>query len=311
MRMQEIKTVGIVGAGTMGRRIGFGCIIRGVKVKIFDIKPEAAQEAVLAIQGLIEEREADGRLRRGTLAAALPFLSISPTLKDCVSGVDMVIENVPEKVELKRRVFSEISGYAGDATLLGTNTSSIPGSQIADATGRPEKFFNFNWGKPDDVRVEVMGNPRTSPETIAAVMAFLKKLGIIPIHVKREIMGYGCNRIWRAVKKEVLFLIEGGYLSPEEIDRGWMLEWETDIGPCGSMDYIGLDVVRDIEMNYFKASGNPSDRPPRFLEEMIAQGKLGMKTGEGFYRYPHPAYKRPGWLKDELETRLDTKGRTQ
>jgi 3-hydroxybutyryl-CoA dehydrogenase len=299
MRTKEIKTVGIVGAGTMGRRIGFGCIIRGVKVRIFDVRPEAAREALRTIRGLIEEREADGRLKKGTLAAALPFLSISPTLKDCVSGVDLVIENVPENVELKRRVFSEIDNSVGDDTILGTNTSSIPGSQIADAISRPEKFFNFNWGKPDDVRVEVMGHPGTARETIDAVMAFLRKLGIIPIQVKREIMGYGCNRIWRAVKKEVLFLIEGGYMSPEDIDRGWMLEWETEIGPCGSMDYIGLDVVRDIEMNYFRASGDPSDRPPRFLEEMIAQGKLGIKTGEGFYKYPRPAYKRPGWLKGE------------
>ena len=297
--MREITTVGIVGAGTMGRRIGFQCLINGVKVRIFDIRPEAVQEAVRAIRGLIDEREADGRLKKGTLAAAMPLLSVSPTLEDCVSRADMIIENVPEKVELKRSVFMEIGKHVGAETLLATNTSSIPGSQIADAVRRPERFFNFNWGKPDDVRVEVMGHPGTAPGTIEAVMAFLKKLGMIALQVKREIMGYGCNRIWRAVKKEVLFLIEGGYMSPEDIDRGWMLEWETDIGPCGSMDYIGLDVVRDIEMNYFRASGDPSDRPPRFLEEMIAQGKLGMKTGEGFYKYPRPAYKRPGWLKGE------------
>lgn len=297
--MKEIKTVGIVGAGTMGRRIGFQCIIKGVKVRLYDIQPEAAQQAAKAIQSLIEEREADGRLEKGTLDAALALVSISPTLQDCVSGADMVIENVPEKVELKRNVFSDIDRYVGSDTLLCTNTSSIAGSQIADVTRRPEKFINFNWGKPDDVRVEVMGHSRTTPETIAAVMVFLKKLGIIPLQVKREIMGYCCNRIWRAVKKEVLFLVAGGYMSPEDIDRGWMLEWETELGPCGAMDYIGLDVIRDIEMNYFKASGDPSDRPPQFLEKMIAQGKLGMKTGEGFYKYPHPAYKQPGWLKGE------------
>lgn len=298
-RVKEIKTVGIVGAGTMGRRIGFQCVIKGVNVRLFDIMPGAAQEAVRTIKDLIEEREADGRLEKGTLDAALALVSISPTLQDCVSGADMVIENVPENVELKRSVFSKIDSYVGNDTLLGTNTSSIPGSRIADVTSRPEKFFNFNWGKPDDVRVEVMGHPQTAPETIDAVMAFLNKLGIIPLKVKREIMGYCCNRVWRAIKKEVLFLVAGGYISPEDIDRGWMLEWETDIGPCGVMDYIGLDVVRDIEMNYFKASGDPSDRPPQFLEEMIAQGKLGMKTGEGFYKYPHPAYKQPGWLKGE------------
>ncbi len=296
MGTKDVRTVGIVGAGTMGRRIGFQCVIKGVKVRLFDIRPEAVPEAARSIRGLIEEREADGRLKKGTLEAAMPLLSVSPTLEDCISRVDMVIENVPEKVELKRGVFKEIGKTVGPETLLATNTSSIPGSQIADAVPRPERFFNFNWGKPDDVRVEVMGHPGTAPETIETVMAFLKKLGMIALRVKREIMGYGCNRIWRAVKKEVLFLIEGGYMSPEDIDRGWILEWETETGPCGVMDYIGLDVVRDIELNYFKASGNPADKPPRFLEEMVSRGKLGMKTGEGFYKYPQPAYKKPGWL---------------
>jgi 3-hydroxybutyryl-CoA dehydrogenase len=291
--------VGIVGAGTMGRRIGFQCLINGVKVRLFDIRPEAAGEAVGAVRGLIEEREADGRLKKGTLAAALPLLSVSPTLEDCVSGADLVIENVPEKVELKRSVFAEIGKHVGPGTLLATNTSSIPGSQIADAVLRPERFLNFNWGKPDDVRVEVMGHSRTAPETVEAVMAFLKRLGMVALQVRREIMGYACNRVWRAVKKEVLFLIDGGYMSPEDIDRGWMLEWETEVGPCGVMDYIGLDVVRDIELNYFRASGNPADRPPGFLEDMVSRGKLGQKTGEGFYKYPQPAYKRPGWLKGE------------
>lgn len=297
--MKDITMVGIVGAGTMGRRIGFQCLIHGVKVRLFDIRPEAVEEAVTAIQGLIEEREADGRLKKGALAAARPLLSVSPTLEDCVSQADMVIENVPEKVDLKRGVFAEIDKHVGPGILLATNTSSIPGSQIADAVRRPERFLNFNWGKPDDVRVEVMGHPRTAPETVEAVMAFLKKLGMVALQVKREIMGYACNRVWRAVKKEVLFLIDGGYMSPEDIDRGWMLEWETEVGPCGVMDYIGLEVVRDIELNYFRASGNPADKPPRFLEEMVSRGKLGMKTGEGFYKYPQPAYKKRGWLKGE------------
>jgi 3-hydroxyacyl-CoA dehydrogenase len=146
-----------------------------------------------------------------------------------------MVHRLPEKVELKRSVFKEIG-------------------MLADAVHKPERFFNFNWGNPADVRVEVMGHPGTAPGTIEGVMAFLKKLGIVALQVKCETMGYGCNRIWRAVKKEVLFLIEGGYMSPEDIDWGWMFEWETDVDPCGVMDYIGLDVIRDIELNYFKAS---------------------------------------------------------
>src|SRR4030042_7171497 len=102
MGTKDIQTVGIVGAGTMGRRIGFQCVIKGVRVRLFDIRPEAVSEAARAIRGLIEEREADGRLNKGTLEAALPLLSVSPTLEDCISRVDMVIENAPAKVALTR-----------------------------------------------------------------------------------------------------------------------------------------------------------------------------------------------------------------
>jgi 3-hydroxyacyl-CoA dehydrogenase len=297
--MKDIRSVAIVGAGTMGRRIAFACIIRGVEVHLYDIVPESSRNALSAVRRLIEERIADHRLPSGVIRSAMPLLSVCDTLESCVSGVDMVIENVPEDVQIKRKVFVEIDRYVVPDTLMGTNTSSIPGSKLADATRSPEKFFNFNWGKPDDLRVEVMGNPQTSSETLESVLTFLKKLEMVPILVKREIMGYCCNRVWRAIKKEVLRLIEGGYISPEDIDRGWMLEWESSEGPCARMDSIGLDVVRDIEMNYFLASGDIKDRPPKFLDEMIEQGKLGVKSGEGFYKYPNPAFKRPGWLKGE------------
>ncbi len=93
----------------------------------------------------------------------------------------------------------------------------------------------------------------------------------------------------------MLFLLDQGYSTPEDIDRGWMLDWNTPIGPCGAMDQIGLDVVQDIEQVYYETSGDPSDRPPQLLHDMIANGKLGEKSGEGFYRYPDPAYMRPGW----------------
>ncbi len=295
--MENITKVGIVGTGTMGRRIAFGCVIRGKETRLYDILPEAAENALETVRGLIEERIADGRLEPEILESALSSLSVSSSLESCVSGVDLVIENVLEKLDLKRKVFSEIGQYTDLDTLIGTNTSSIPGSKLADATGRPEKFFNFNFGPPDDLRVEVMGNPLTAPATIEAVIRFVKELGLVPILVRREIMGYACNRVWRAIKKEVLFLLDGDYVTPEDIDRGWILEWETSIGPCGMMDIIGLDVVRDIENVYYSASGDPSDRPPKLLLDMIKQGKLGLKTGEGFYKYPNPAYKKPGWLK--------------
>lgn len=109
-------------------------------------------------------------------------------------------------------------------------------------------------------------------------------------------MGYAYNRLWRTMKKEVLFLINEGHIDAHDMDRAFMLDWHEPIGPCGLMDEIGLDVIRDIEMNYFNATGDPSDHPPGFLLDLVDQGKLGVKSGEGFYKYPDPAYKQPGFL---------------
>ncbi len=295
--MSGIETIGVVGAGTMGRRIAFGCVIYGKKTRLFDTKPAALEEAVRYVHSLVEERVRSGRLPEGTVESAMAALEPTDSIEACVTGTDLVIEAVHENVELKRKVFAEIGRFVGPDTLIGSNTSSIPGSSMADASGRPEKTFNLNFGTPDHVKVEVMGHPKTAPSTIDDAVGFLRSMGLVPIVDKKEIQGYAYNRVWRAVKKEVLYLLDGGYLSAEDMDRAWMLDWGTPIGPCGLMDEIGLDVVRDIEMVYYNATGDPSDKPPKMLLDLIEQGKLGRKSGEGFYKYPDPAFEKPGWLK--------------
>jgi len=295
--MKKIEKVAVIGAGTMGRRIAFQCLINDVSTQLFDISPEAARDAQDAVKVLIEERVSHGRLPSRLMHSAPALLSICHSLEKCVSNVELVIETVSEDLDLKRDVFKQMLPHLGKDTLIGTNTSSLKGSQLADSTGRPEKFFNFNFGPPDDPKVEVMSHPQIDKSTIEAAMNFVEQIHLIPILVKKEIMGYVTNRIWRAVKKEVLFLLNGGYATAEDIDRGWMLEWGTSMGPCGFMDIIGLDIIRDVEKVYYNASKDDSDNPPEILLEMISQGRLGVKSGEGFYKYPNPAYKEPGWLK--------------
>ena len=277
-----IERVGIVGAGIMGKRIAFACLSRGVATRLYDISPEASLAAASDLRQLLQERVKD--------------LTVVTSLDSCVRDVDLVIETVPESVELKRKVFAEIDRHAGSRTLIGTNTSSIPGSRLADATRRPALVFNCNWGHIDHPKVELMPHPGTAPATMDAAEQFIRALGLVPIRDRKEILGYGSNRIWRAVKKEVLRVIAEGVLDAKDVDRAWMLDWHVPLGPCALMDRIGLDVVRDIELVYYESTGDPSDRPPQFLEEMIAAGKLGEKTGEGFYTYPNPAYEQEGFL---------------
>ena len=293
---KTINTVGIVGSGTMGRRIAFSCILSGKETRLYGRSREKVQLAINAVRELIEERTHDGRISVEALEPAMKLLTGVTSLDACISGADMVIESVSENIQLKREIFSTIDQLAGPETLLCSGTSSIPGSQLADTVTHPENFLNLNFGGPDNLKVEIMSQPLTAQNTMDRAAAFVREIGLIPILVKKEIMGYAHNRLWRAMKKEVLFLINEGHIDAHDIDRAFMLEWNVPIGPCGLMDEIGLDVVRDIEMNYYKATGDPSDHPPQVLTDLVEQGKLGMKSGEGFYVYPNPAYKEPGFL---------------
>jgi len=296
--MQQISKVGIVGAGTMGRRIAFGCVVCNKETRLFDISPSIAKRAEMVVHDLVEDYLSSDSFNKAqkNAKALSSLLSISSSLQDCVSGVDLVIETVPENIELKREVFIEIEKFVDSETLICTNTSSIPGSELAKVTRKARKVFNINFGSLKDLKVELMPNPHTDSTTMEAAIQFVKSINLIPIVVKREILGYATNRIWRSIKKEVLFLLDGGYITAEDIDRAWILDWETSKGPCAIMDEIGLDVVRDIEVVYYEDSKDPSDLPPKFLLDKIAEGKLGVKSGEGFYKYPKPAFKKPGWL---------------
>jgi 3-hydroxybutyryl-CoA dehydrogenase len=170
---------------------------------------------------------------------------------------------------------------------------------MADSLSRPERFFNINFSmphEPTDKLVELMRGLQTAEEALVAGEKFVRLLDMVPIVTYREIMGFSFNRVWRAIKREVLHLVDQGYSDYQDIDRAWIMEFGTPFGPFGLMDIIGLDVVRDIEKQYYLDSGEARDKPPGLLDDMISQGKLGVKSGQGFYQYPNPAYKEKAWL---------------
>jgi 3-hydroxybutyryl-CoA dehydrogenase len=151
--------------------------------------------------------------------------------------------------------------------------------------------------------IEIMSGSATSPAVIERVRQFAASLGLLPFVLRRESTGFLYNRIWRALKKEVLREVAEGVASPEDIDRIVVLQWRWEKGPFAWMDAVGLDVVRDIEQVYFEESGDPKDKPPAFLHEMIARGELGVETGKGSYTYPNPAFEDPAWLTGNVDPR--------
>jgi 3-hydroxybutyryl-CoA dehydrogenase len=232
----------------------------------------------------LEQRVQAGRMDGNGMTAALARLRIVDDLPRAAAEADIVIEAVAEDLTLKRKVFADLDRVCPPRTLFATNSSSIRISAIEDATRRPENVLNAHfmagvWQRPV---VELMRGTRTTEDAIDRMSRFVLSTGLTPLIVQKESTGFIFNRVWRAIKKETLHLVDDGVASHEDVDRAWMLVFGTSIGPFGLMDMVGLDVVRDIELVYYGESNNASDLPPKLLLDKIAKGELGEKAGRGF-----------------------------
>jgi len=300
---QEFKRVAVIGTGTLGVQIALMAAYSGEKVKVFD--PD--KDAFARVMPLIRQRIANSA--RKTMP---PFENIEEearkvqrcdSLEEAVRDAELVIEAVPEKLELKRKIFEQVDRFAPPDAIIATNSSSLPVSKIEGATKRPEKCLNIHFYSPDLGKniADLMGGTRTSPETMEAGRRWLLSLGCVPLPVKKELLGFCFNRIWRAIKREALSSWAGGYVDFQDIDRAYMIWNGVSQGPFALMDQVGLDVVYGIELIYYNESKDPKDYPPAALKEMIERNELGVKTGKGFYSYPDPEYKDLDFLKGAKE----------
>jgi len=301
MAIDEIKKICVVGAGTMGHQIALQCATHNYDVHLVDTSKEVLDNAREKIRKILEGRVSRGEISSDSMEKALSKISYTTDLEKVAGDADFVIEAVYEGVEVKRQVFSQLDRICPSHTILATNSSSIRCFAIADATKRPEKVLNMHFLNPVWVRplVEVMGSINTSEETIKTTVQLGQRIGLTPVTVKGEVTGYIFNRLWRAIKKASLYLVDKRYASFEDVDRAFMIGIPAPFGPFMGMDVVGLDVILAIEEQWYKESGDESDKPPKILVEKVRKGELGVKTGKGFYQYPNPSFKRPGWLKRE------------
>lgn len=297
--MKPIKAVCIFGAGYMGSQIGLQCASQGFAVRFFDVSEDALDHALQTITLELEKWVEEQQITMEEKEAILGRILITGDMREAASDVDLVIEAVPERLEVKREVFKQLDEVCRSHTILASNSSSIRVSKIEDATSRPDRVLNTHFYSTPWRRsiVELMRGTATSDETIERVRRFALAIGLIPLLVLRESTGFIFNRVWRAIKRETLHLVDDGVASYEDVDRAWMTIFGIPIGPFGMMDRVGLDVVRDIEMTYYEESGDESDRPPRLLLDKVERGELGVKTGRGFYTYPNPMFQDPSWLR--------------
>jgi len=295
----KIEHICIVGSGFMGTQLGLQCAVYQKKVIMIDISSENLIRTREIQKKELESRIYSGKIDRNEKQKILERIQFTNIIDETIHSVDLVIEAVPENLELKRKIFSKLDKICSSDTILATNSSSIRISQIEDVTSRLDKVINSHFYPPVWQRpmTEIMRGTKTSNETVEKFCKFAMQIGITPLMIKKESTGFIFNRIWRNIKKESLYLVDQGIASYEDIDRAWMIALGMPIGPFGLMDMIGLDVVRDIELVYYNESGDKKDLPPKILLDKIENGDLGQKTGKGFYSYPNPVFQDSNWLK--------------
>jgi 3-hydroxybutyryl-CoA dehydrogenase len=267
----------VIGTGTQGRRIALMLASRGGEVRIFARSARGREEA----KSFVEKNLTDiARQIGGTPGRVV----LCDSMVAAVANVGLVIEAVPEQIELKREVFRTLDRLAPIDAVLGSNSSSYPSSQIIEGLTHPERVLNTHFYMPPQQNaVELMSCGATRPELIDALMDILRRLGLEPYHVQRESTGFIFNRIWAAIKREALAVVADGVATPKDVDRIFQSVLGSAEAPFRLMDKVGLDVVLDIEEHYATAKGHASEGPLALLREYVREGRLGQKTGRGFY----------------------------
>lgn len=276
----------VIGVGTQGSMIAFRNAVYGKEVVGYSRSEASRQQCRARVERFLQHYMETGRLTPAQADAARGRITYAGSLEEACRDACMIIENIPEILEQKQALFRQLDEICGEEVLLSSNTSSLLMSQICADLPMSRRARTFQVDHDDPVRnnyLEMMWNEATSEETKQAALRHYRELGFEPVVTHREIKGYSINRVWRSVKRECLKLWAEGYITPQEFDRGWKMEWHTNLGPFQLMDLIGLDTVLNIEYSYFQASGDESDRPPRAFEELVRSGRLGMKSGSGFY----------------------------
>lgn len=276
------RPIAIVGAGTLGRRIATVYAAGGSHVEIFDLSQDQCDAAVNYVGEQIEQVRRTLKLdesRTGTARA-------SNDLGGVLRGAWMVIEAIPERLDIKRDVFGQVDELADADAILASNSSSIPTRLMIDKVKNPDRVLNTHYYQPPELNaVELMSCGKTDDGVIEALMSKMPQYGLVPFRVRRESDGFIFNRVWAAIKRECLMVVEEGVAAPEDVDGMWKIFTAAGIPPFRLMDRVGLDVVLNIEEHYASVRSGLPEGPRKLLHELIDDGRLGVKAGRGFYEY--------------------------
>ncbi len=294
LKFEDLKNITILGAGTLGLRVGLQSAVSGYNVVIFDIKEEALEKAKVIHQKILNHLVRHGRILADEIPQIVNRITWTTSAEEAAKDADLINESVIEEADIKNKVWEQFGKLCPEKTIFTTNTSYMLPSMFAAISGRPEQFCAYHFHDVFTANVvDIMPHPGTSQEVIDLLMELGTKLEQVPVFVKRENPGYIFNQMLMAVLGAAGALVTYDVASIHDVDRSWMGNFKMPIGPFGIMDEIGLDTAWHV------VHVRKDERSVKFaelLKSYLDAGKLGMKSGEGFYTYPKPAYAQPDFL---------------
>ena len=284
--MTVLERVSVLGAGTMGHGIAQVSAMAGCEVMLYDVDDDAITRGVQRLRENLEKGVERGKVSDEERHGTLGRICTSTDLAMAVGNADLVIEAAPESMELKERIFRAVDAAARPDALLATNTSSLSVARIASCVTGPDRVVGLHFFNPVHIMqlVEVVWGPETSDGTREAAVAFARRLGKEPIVVK-DAPGFASSRLGIVLGMEAIRMVEQGVATAEDIDKAMKLGYRHPMGPLELTDLVGLDVRLGIAEYLHAELDSEAFRPPELLRRMVAEGKLGKKSGRGFYEW--------------------------
>ncbi|MFB9813755.1 3-hydroxyacyl-CoA dehydrogenase family protein [Haloarcula sebkhae] len=275
--------VAILGAGTMGHGIAQVSAMAGHDVSLRDIEADMVDDGLAAIESNLEEGIAREKVTESTAEATLDRLTGTTSLEEAVTGADLVVEAVPEDMEIKHETLTEVESHVDPATLIASNTSSLSLTEIASVLDSPERAIGLHFFNPVHIMalVEIVVAEQTSAETVARAREFVNGIDKTPVEVA-DAPGFASSRLGVSLGVEAMRMVQEGVATPQDIDTAMELGYNHPMGPIELGDVVGLDVRLDI-LEYLRDELGERFRPPQILKRKVRAGKLGKKSGEGFY----------------------------
>jgi 3-hydroxybutyryl-CoA dehydrogenase len=299
--MINIKNVTIAGAGVLGSQIAWQTAFSGFNVTVYDAFEKGLESGKMFHQQFAELFKSTRGASQDEIDKTLARLSYSTNLTEAVRDADLISESVPENLDIKMSFYRELSKVASEKTIFTTNSSTLIPSELVDMVDRPEKFLalHFANGIWDANVGEVMGHPDTDKEIFNRVVEFAKEIGMVPIPIHKEQNGYVLNSLLVPLLSAAANLFVNGVTDVESIDKTWMISTGVKMGPFGVMDLIGMQTMYNVDKLWGEKLGDKVmiSRAEFIKENFIDKGKMGVSTGEGFYKYPNPSYEHPDFLK--------------